>query len=56
MEKQESKYYKQEENEAIVGSYKPSDDWIKYTHFAVMDKDTDALLGTCGYFQNLELE
>ena len=47
------KFYNQQ-NRAIVGSYKPSDEWSKWTHFAVMDEETGGLITSCGYFQNLE--
>lgn len=37
----------------IVGSYKPSEHWSEYTHFAVMDKNSGEMAASCGYFQSL---
>lgn len=36
-----------------VGSYKPSESWSKYTHFAVMREDNQGMVASVGYFQNL---
>lgn len=44
-------YYKQDEKtELIVGSYKPSENWSKYTHYAVMDANTTEMVASVGYF------
>lgn len=34
-----------------VGSYTPSDDWSKYTQYAVMEESDCGLVACCGYFQ-----
>lgn len=39
---------------AVVGSYTPSENWNKWTQFAVMDANTNGLIACCGYFQNIE--
>lgn len=44
-------HFEQNEN-AIVGSYMPSVNWSKYTHFAVM-KENEEMLASCGFFQKI---
>ncbi len=43
-----------EDSPAVIGSYKPSENWDKYTHFAVMERETGSMIASVGYFQSLE--
>ena len=45
--------YFNQPDKAIVGSYFPSENWAKFTQFAVMDEKTLGLLATVGFFQDL---
>jgi hypothetical protein len=51
-ETMELQFFKEQKN-AMVGSYMPSENWNKFTHFAVMDEKGE-MLASCGYFQSIE--